>query len=266
MSAVPLVAPAPSITLPALTGSWSRTLLVRADGSRDTGTQVTWLQAGSAYVDLRQPDRPAPTGPLACLDRSGLLRLLEQEAFAGTLSLTGEVAEWHRSIDLTLSAPLGDLGRLHLEGERLVEDGVHEVYLEQWERVARGAYIGLQLSNGETPAVLARVGSVFGWARGRSVRLPAGTDLVELVSRVPFEEAVALLDVEICLGTVDERGWIVERSTLPHGVGRDLRPELLPDGTVRTSDLTPAGETLSRVWHIGTFEGDASLLDNRGLR
>ena len=34
-------------------GLWRRTLLIAADGSRDTGTEVAWLQGSTGYVDTR---------------------------------------------------------------------------------------------------------------------------------------------------------------------------------------------------------------------
>ncbi len=54
------------------TGLWRRTLLVEADGSRDTGTEVHWLQGLTAYVDTR--------------------------GFAGRLDQHGDVFEWSRFI------------------------------------------------------------------------------------------------------------------------------------------------------------------------
>ena len=32
-------------------GLWRRTLLIDADGTSDTGTDVTWLQGITAYID-----------------------------------------------------------------------------------------------------------------------------------------------------------------------------------------------------------------------
>ncbi len=55
------------------TGLWRRTLLVEADGSRDTGTNVQWLQGISMFVDLRGPGG---------------------EGFAGLLSRRDDVFEW----------------------------------------------------------------------------------------------------------------------------------------------------------------------------
>ncbi|MDT5014507.1 MAG: hypothetical protein QOD39_667, partial [Mycobacterium sp.] len=34
-------------------GLWRRTLLIEADGSRDSGTGVLWLQGLTTYVDSR---------------------------------------------------------------------------------------------------------------------------------------------------------------------------------------------------------------------
>ena len=73
-------------------GLWRRTLLIEADGSRDTGTDVTWLQGITAYVDTR--------------------------GFAGTLSQSDNVFEWHRSVDLEPPGPFPDAGSMHWERRR----------------------------------------------------------------------------------------------------------------------------------------------------
>ena len=54
-------------------GLWRRTLLIKSDGSRDTGTDVAWLQGITAYADTR--------------------------GFAGRLSQHDDVFEWQRLID-----------------------------------------------------------------------------------------------------------------------------------------------------------------------
>ena len=61
-----------------LNGAWRRSLLERGDGTVDTDSDVLWLQAGSAFVDLRLP--AAMPGPRAvrCLrdaDRAQLVAL-----------------------------------------------------------------------------------------------------------------------------------------------------------------------------------------------
>jgi hypothetical protein len=121
-------------------GLWRRTLLVDADGSRDTTTDVRWLQGITAYVDSR--------------------------GFAGSLGQRGDVFEWARSIEVQ-PADLPDAGRMSWDGDILVEVGVHADYVEHWVRDQAPASPcwALTLSAGAADeALLLRVGRFFGWA------------------------------------------------------------------------------------------------------
>lgn len=121
-------------------GLWRRTLLVEADGSRDTGTGVTWLQGESAFVDSR--------------------------GFAGTLTGDGGVFEWHRTVDVEATgAP--DVGEMCWQGKTLVETGVHTDYVEHWVRdeVESTPCWALFLTGPHSvPGLLLRVGNRFGFA------------------------------------------------------------------------------------------------------
>ena len=121
-------------------GLWRRILLVDAHGRRDTGTEVSWLQGPTGYVDSR--------------------------GFAGILSQTGDVFTWRRDVDVTPGAAV-DAGRMHWEGDVLVETGVHEDYREHWVRAsgpARPAGAVLLSAEPGRRAVGVRVGDVVGWA------------------------------------------------------------------------------------------------------
>jgi hypothetical protein len=127
-------------------GLWRRTLLIEADGSTDTGTDVTWLQGITAYVDSR--------------------------GFAGTLSQSDNVFAWDRAVDLEPPGPFPDAGSMHWSDGVLVETGVHADYVEHWcrENVAAtpcGALF-LVAPDGK-PGLLMRVGGLFGWAGGGTV-------------------------------------------------------------------------------------------------
>ncbi|PND58488.1 hypothetical protein CRM90_07600 [Mycobacterium sp. ENV421] len=139
------------------TGLWRRTLLVEADGSRDTGTNVQWLQGISMFVDLRGPG----------------------EGFAGLLSQRDDVFEWARLVDLQPPG-LPDAGRMSWAGGTLVEIGIHADYTEHWQREAGTTQPcwGLVLSAPGTTGVLVRVGDRFGWAGPQEVSLGtvSGTD------------------------------------------------------------------------------------------
>lgn len=128
-------------------GLWRRTLLVGADGTRDTGTDVVWLQGLTRYVDSR--------------------------GFAGTLTQNGDVFSWHRDVDVE-PGELPDAGRMRWEADTLVETGVHETYEEHWIREpgATEPAGALLLSSGSgLQAVLVRVGGLIGWATAAGARI-----------------------------------------------------------------------------------------------
>lgn len=132
------------------TGLWRRTLLVGADGSRDAGGNVRWLQGITAYVDSR--------------------------GFAGPLHQRGNVFEWHRDVDLEPPGPFPDAGAMHWDGDVLVETGVHEDYSEHWVRDADSAgpcAAAFLRSPDGAPGLLMRVGDLFGWAGAGSVVIGA---------------------------------------------------------------------------------------------
>lgn len=117
-------------------GLWCRTLLINADGSRDTGTEVAWLQGITAYVDTR--------------------------GFAGRLGQHGDVFEWQRLIDIEPPGPFPDAGRMRVEADVLIEVGVHEDYVEHWVRQdGPAAPCWALFADG---AILVRAGAQFGWA------------------------------------------------------------------------------------------------------
>ena len=132
------------------TGLWRRTLLIEADGSRDVGTDVLWLQGISMFVDLRGP----------------------AEGFAGRLGQHDDVFEWARLVDLQ-PPDLPDAGRMSWAGDTLVEIGVHADYTEHWKRetVVTQPCWGMVLSAPDTAGVLVRVGDRFGWAHPQEISL-----------------------------------------------------------------------------------------------
>lgn len=134
------------------TGLWRRTLLVEADGSRDTGTDVVWLQGISAYVDSR--------------------------GFAGVLTQRDDVFEWRRDFDVEPPGEFPDVGSVHWDGDTLVERGVHVDYVEHWVRDdgPAGPCWAVWLTAGDARALLLRVGGRFGWAAADSVTVGAVGD------------------------------------------------------------------------------------------
>ncbi|BBX93573.1 hypothetical protein H5U98_19945 [Mycolicibacterium boenickei] len=161
-------------------GLWRRTLLIEADGSRDTAAGVAWLQAGSAYVDSR--------------------------GFGGELIQRGTVFSWRRDVELEPSGPVPDEGDMHWEGQTLVETGVHEDYVEHWVRdllptTPRGGLF-LRAPDGDR-AILVRVGPVFGW-------LGAGDVVIDTVGGPRW--AALAIDLERKQIQANGVRWVVERS------------------------------------------------------
>jgi hypothetical protein len=121
-------------------GLWRRVLLVEADGTRDTGTNVVWLQGITAYVDSR--------------------------GFAGRLNQRGDIFEWSRPIGTQPPSAFPDAGRMHWEAGTLVEVGVHADYTEHWVRddgpttPSWAVFVRFR----QNDALLMRVGELFGWA------------------------------------------------------------------------------------------------------
>jgi hypothetical protein len=211
----------PDVT--ALIGLWRRGLLRRPGAVDDRTTVVWWLQGPHHYVDLRQPSSPAAGH--------------RSEGFAGVLQVRGGVAVWQRDVDLMPPTGLPDSGRLTLtphtdaDGvgakDLLVEDGVHEPYVEHWWREPSAAgpsadAAGRDLRTGAV-VVAVRVGPWFGLARGG----------------------------EISLGRVGELGWHIERSSLTTQVGRYVA---LPSPHDVRFDVVHGDETLLRQTDPGSSD------------
>jgi hypothetical protein len=261
------------LTLADLGGVWRRLLVREADGSTDRTSAVTWLQGPTLFGDLRRPahlDEVVGRRCLAELEHPQLLALCEQKAFAGTLEADGEVFSWVRRIDLHPLTAAPDAGTLHWEQHAqveqgvLVEEGVHEAYLEHWAPVVRtpGPVAAALLEDPQEgcAGVLVRAGSWFCYARDRSVPLSAsGVPLAEQVAGCARRsQAVALLDCEVSIGRVRPGGWEIASSTLPHRVGSMLQPELSPAGDrLRIRDADPQGRDRPRDWLLARTEGSA---------
>ena len=194
-------------------GLWRRTLLIDTDGSRDTTTDVRWLQGITAFVDLR---RPVPADPAA------------QDGFAGWLQQDDDVFVWSRFAGLQPAGEHPDAGRMHWDGDILVETGVYADYVEHWVlEPAPGPCWALTLTGPDSgQALLVRVGTHFGWAR-------ANND-----------------GVEITLGSVVGSGWKITDSSDPVRHGVDLSPRL------RDGELTVTGD---HTWTVTDSEGVVEL-------
>ena len=113
---------------------WSGTL------SDDT-TTVLWLQTPSGvYCDVRVPI--AARSPPDAVD--SLAARTAQRSFAGRLTWQGDVTTWHRHLDFRPFSGTLDVGdnSFSPDGVFLTELGVHENYLEVWQRVDSGVVAG----------------------------------------------------------------------------------------------------------------------------
>lgn len=247
-----------------LAGLWRRLLLSRPGEAVDTLTRVDWLQGPALYVDLRQPvgfARGIKARCLADLTLPEAMALAMQEGFAGRLRVDGDEAEWLRSIDFR-PCPLGDRGRLEAHGNLLIEHGIEARYIEHWQRepVAGEPVSGAALFRSEVddvPVILVRHGQRFGYARGRRVPLRSGESLPARLAQAGPEEARALVDCEIALGTVTAAGWRIERSTLPWREGALLLEAgaTIQAARLAVADLAPDGQPVDRTLRLIELHG-----------
>ncbi|WP_189932920.1 hypothetical protein [Streptomyces aurantiogriseus] len=258
-----------SPALAELTGAWHRSLLVDGDGRRDVTSTVTWVQGATRYADLRQAaDRPHPRGSRSLRDLTfgQLLDLAQQEGFAGQLHHAEGAFHWSRGIDFAPTC-VPDAGLLTWRGPMLVEKGLHAPYIEHWRpgTTAGAPCAAVELADPVrgSVALLVRTGSWFGYARSRPEPLPAHAPLAELVAGAAhLGRAREMLDCEVSLGRVVGHRWTVERSTLPHRVGRSLAPG--PDGSagLLLGDTDPKGAPHVRRWEITAVEGALDVLSS----
>lgn len=259
-------------------GLWHRTLLAAPGVRPDTASEVAWLQGPSSYVDLRQPAGFAHVpgaGGLDDLDVGQLYALAAQEGFAGRLLCDGDVFHWRRFIDLHPATGRPDMGRMRAEDGLLVEEGVHEDYLEHWRReepadspvrapvAGRSAAALLHDPDTGRKGLLVRAGAWFGYARGRDplVPLPPGARLADLVAGADrAATARRLLDCEISLGRAGRGGWAVHRSLLPGRAGRGFSSRPTGDGLLVVAQTEPNGPRREHRWQVAGTEGPFRLL------
>lgn len=258
------------LALSDMQGLWSRSLLVGANGKRDTTTLVWWLQGPTLFVDLRQPaDRPSFGGVRHLGDLTGeqITWLAEQEGFAGRLEQDGAYFVWQRLLDFQPASLEPDSGKLWLEGDTMIEEGRYSPYIEHWHRddeaASPCAAATLRDTVSRAKGFLVRVGSTFMYARGGSSRRrPAGTRLSDgLDKAASLEAARELVDCEISIGSVEDGAWTIARSSLPYREGENLDPRFgqAEDGFT-TADVAADGSAMRRSWEVMELEGEAAAL------
>jgi hypothetical protein len=237
-----------------LHGLWQRSLIAWPDGRRDFTTEVRWLQADSAFADLRRPSPVQNFSHVACLEdlsQPDCLWLARQQGFAGRFRFDGRHFEWLRSIDFQPQGPCADAGTLRWEGEVLVEEGRDTEYIEHWHRDPRtamqpSAAIFLEHSSTATQAILLHVGASFMYARGRTAPLPRGATLTDcLAGAATLNSARSLLDCEISYGSSASGVFQIVASTLPFRIGARL--------------------SVDEPWRITASEGTLDTLSAAGV-
>lgn len=179
-----------------LRGLWRREVIT-APGFRDETTQVVWLQTPSWYADLRVPaDRPARLGAdgFAAYSDAELIACAKVQGFAGQLRVADGVCYWRRDLDYQPPSASPDEGRYALDGEVMIEDGIHADYQEIWRRAP----------DSTEPAAVFRREAEDGRA---GLLVIGGRFLIEIVSRFgPASQAASLTEaVEAALAAGDRR-------------------------------------------------------------
>jgi hypothetical protein len=221
-------------------GVWARTLLETPE-VRDTTTWARWLQTSQWHADLRVP---------AGLDHTQFNGLAKRQGFCGITQIKpaqgkeSEICTWHRHHDFQPPRSTPDAGTMTFETpDRVVERGVHDTYLEVWERVpgSLGRRIVLQGLDGKgqtTGERLLITGDFLMYVRPRNATWPGDLKfdetLIDVTQRHPTQ-SLALLDFEIAFGHLkagtSETQWCIEQTTRPKS---QLRP--MPCNLVRTSE------------------------------
>jgi hypothetical protein len=246
-----------------LAGHWTRSMIAWPDGRCDETSSVTWLQSHAIFADLRQPAQLAArlsgARSLGELTMADCMALASQQGFAGVFMRRPEGFEWVRLIDYQPRSSQRDIGNLFWQGHVLVEEGVETEYTEHWHRTAPAqpcAALALRDMEDGRWGCLLQVGPTFMLARERACGA-SGLRLAEAVAEAAsLEDARALVDFEISLGTVSA-GRRITRSTLPFRVDTEI--SWRPEGEARLTLHT--GETSTR-WEILSTEGDVFLLFN----
>lgn len=252
-------------------GLWERSLIAWPDGRRDTTTYAGWLQGPTLFADLRQPiDAPSFEGA-ACLNDLGSDHfgwLARQEGFAGRFVHDGTSFEWQRMIDFQCTSIYSDAGYLNFEGDTLVELGRDIPYIEHWHRASPDVtpHFAVRMHDQDgRQGFIVRAGAIFIYVRDRSKPLEFNASLPDIISDSSASEARALLDCEISLGRIDGQNWMIERSSLPYRVGKNLSATFSADQKgVAVADVTDTGTAFTRNWSVVDLEVGALNYETSG--
>ena len=210
-----------------VSGLWKRGSMRYPDGRIDSDTQVYWLQTEHLYADLRVPASLEPgafEGGFDALGDDALVGLAALNGFAGTLDYDGSICRWHRELDYRPPGGPPDEAHATIDGDTLVETGLHADYAEDWHRqTGRDAPLVAFRSAG---GILVIAGEHFIEILDRPVALPAGADLADLVAgdlaAGDRTAAIERLGMRISYGMLRAGGGVIRLSTFPWLCGRAL--------------------------------------------
>lgn len=146
-----------------LQGHWLRNWL-RAPGFEDRTTRVHWVQAGGWCADIRVPlmRLALDAGSLSAMARADLAVLPSAEGLAGRTTLVGDICTWHRDLNWRGFPCPVDAGTLRFDPVgRLIEDGVHANYREEWQAVRGGDWTAMAVEGSGAEGLLIANDSQF---------------------------------------------------------------------------------------------------------
>ena len=205
------------------TGLWRREVIT-APGYRDETTRVLWLQTRSWYADVRVPiDRPSARGEgFSAYSDEELLALAKIQGFAGQLRAADGICFWRRDLDHQPTGPMPDEARCGVEGEVMIEDGIHADYQEIWRRedLSQAPLAAFRLEGADREGLLVVGGRHMIEFIARPGALPVGESLADVVAADLAAghraSAEALLGTRIRYASRDENAcWITRLSSFP---------------------------------------------------
>lgn len=217
-----------------LTGLWRREVIILDDGRRDTSTRVFWLQTRGLFADIRipaeRPNRPAASSFADYADAE-LIELAAMYGFAGSFEVSGRFCRWLRQLDYHPPGGPPDEADCTLDGDLLIETGIHGKYQENWRHeTAPGAPVASFMLAGDDAqpgraGLLVLAGDHFIQILDRPEKLPAAPSLAGLVSSDlqagARDRAIGRLAMKIAYGRITS-GWQVALSTFPWLEGTPL--------------------------------------------
>lgn len=206
------------ITQAALQGHWRRNWL-RAPGFEDSTTRVHWVQAGPWCADIRVPlVRPGrDAASLSDMAPDQLALLLSAEGFAGRTTLDRDICTWHRDWNWRGFPCPVDAGRLWFDpAGRLIEDGVHADYREEWQAVPGGPWQAMAAETAGAEGLLITCDTHFLLGLGQR-NAPAWPALAAALrdGSAPAAEAEAAFGSVYLIGHWQGAAGIADLSTQP---------------------------------------------------